>query len=328
MLDPIADKLLVASCLLMLGAENTIHGWALFAAVVILCREILVSGLREYLAELRVSVPVTRLAKWKTTLQLVAVGFLICGEAGDADRAGGDADRHRAVVALGAADALHRLGLSAGGPASPHPGGCVKLRYFAWVRERVGKAEEDVEPPAGVATVGELSAGWRSAARAMPTRSRIPKVIRAAIDRDPCARRRGDRRRRRDRLLSADDGRLTRLIGMDAATIRLQREAFDVAAEVAALTRGRTDIGAVVTFTGICRADENGEPIAALTLEHYPGMAEAEIARHVEEAQRALAAARRHRDPSLRPDRAGRSHRSGGDGIEPSRRRHSRPPNF
>src|ERR1700677_1656306 len=84
MLDPIADKLLVASCLLMLGAENTIHGWALFAAVVILCREILVSGLREYLAELRVSVPVTRLAKWKTTLQLIAVGFLICGEAGDA----------------------------------------------------------------------------------------------------------------------------------------------------------------------------------------------------------------------------------------------------
>jgi len=84
MLDPIADKLLVASSLLMLAAENTIHGWALLAAIVILCREILVSGLREYLAELRVSVPVTRLAKWKTTLQLVAVGFLICGEAGDA----------------------------------------------------------------------------------------------------------------------------------------------------------------------------------------------------------------------------------------------------
>ena len=52
----------------------------------------------------------------------------------------------------------------------------------------------------------------------------------------------------------------------------------------AAMTRGRTDIGAVVTFTGICRADENGAPIAALTLEHYPGMAEEEIARHVEAA--------------------------------------------
>ena len=68
-------------------------------------------------------------------------------------------------------------------------------------------------------------------------------------------------------------------------TIRLQREAFDIAAEVAKLTGGRTDIGAVVTFTGICRADEKGRPIAALTLEHYPGMAEAEIARHVEAAE-------------------------------------------
>jgi len=83
MLDPIADKLLVASCLLMLAAESTIHGWSLFAAAVILCREILVSGLREYLAALRVSVPVTKLAKWKTTIQLVAIGFLIAGEAGE-----------------------------------------------------------------------------------------------------------------------------------------------------------------------------------------------------------------------------------------------------
>ena len=84
MLDPIADKLLVASCLLMLAADGIIHGWSLWAAIVILCREILVSGLREYLAELRVSVPVTQLAKWKTTLQLVAIGFLIAGKAGDA----------------------------------------------------------------------------------------------------------------------------------------------------------------------------------------------------------------------------------------------------
>ncbi len=83
MLDPIADKLLVASCLLMLAADNSIHGWTLWAAIVILCREILVSGLREYLAALRVSVPVTKLAKWKTTMQLVAIGFLIAGEAAD-----------------------------------------------------------------------------------------------------------------------------------------------------------------------------------------------------------------------------------------------------
>ena len=70
------------------------------------------------------------------------------------------------------------------------------------------------------------------------------------------------------------------------ATVRLQQQRFDAAAEAAALARGRTDVGAVVTFTGICRGDEDGAPIAALTLEHYPGMAEAEIARHVEEAQR------------------------------------------
>jgi CDP-diacylglycerol---glycerol-3-phosphate 3-phosphatidyltransferase len=83
MLDPIADKLLISSILLMLAADGTIRGWSLWAAIVILCREILVSGLREYLAELRVGVPVTALAKWKTTLQLIAIGFLIAGEAGD-----------------------------------------------------------------------------------------------------------------------------------------------------------------------------------------------------------------------------------------------------
>jgi molybdopterin synthase catalytic subunit len=67
-------------------------------------------------------------------------------------------------------------------------------------------------------------------------------------------------------------------------TIRIQEADFDVAGEIAALTKGRTDIGAVVSFSGICRDDEKGEAIAALTLEHYPGMAEAEIARHAETA--------------------------------------------
>jgi CDP-diacylglycerol--glycerol-3-phosphate 3-phosphatidyltransferase/cardiolipin synthase len=83
MLDPIADKLLVAALLLMLVADGTIHGWTLWAAIVILCREILVSGLREFLAELKVSVPVSRVAKWKTAAQLFALGFLIAGPAGD-----------------------------------------------------------------------------------------------------------------------------------------------------------------------------------------------------------------------------------------------------
>jgi molybdopterin synthase catalytic subunit len=68
------------------------------------------------------------------------------------------------------------------------------------------------------------------------------------------------------------------------ATIRIQEADFDIAQEIAALTKGRADIGAVVSFSGICRGNERGEKIAALTLEHYPGMAEAEIARHAESA--------------------------------------------
>ena len=83
MLDPIADKLLVSACLLLLAADGTIAGWTLWAAIIILCREVLVSGLREYLAELKVSVPVSQLAKWKTTAQMVALSFLLAGPAGD-----------------------------------------------------------------------------------------------------------------------------------------------------------------------------------------------------------------------------------------------------
>ena len=67
-------------------------------------------------------------------------------------------------------------------------------------------------------------------------------------------------------------------------TIRIQQADFDIAQEISALTNGRTDVGAVVSFSGICRGSEGGEPIAALTLEHYPEMAEAEIARHAETA--------------------------------------------
>ena len=85
MLDPIADKLLVSTCLLLLAADTdrTIAGWSLWAAIIILCREILVSGLREYLAGLKVSVPVTQLAKWKTTIQMIAIAILLVGPAGD-----------------------------------------------------------------------------------------------------------------------------------------------------------------------------------------------------------------------------------------------------
>jgi cardiolipin synthase (CMP-forming) len=83
MLDPIADKLLVGAALIMLVHDNTIDGWSIWAAVIILCREILVSGMREFLAELNVKIHVSQLAKWKTTMQMVALGVLIAGPAGD-----------------------------------------------------------------------------------------------------------------------------------------------------------------------------------------------------------------------------------------------------
>jgi cardiolipin synthase len=80
-LDPIADKLVVAAVLLILVSIRHIDGWAILAALIILCREILVSGLREFLAELRVGVPVSLLAKWKTAVQMIALGFLIVAKA-------------------------------------------------------------------------------------------------------------------------------------------------------------------------------------------------------------------------------------------------------
>ncbi|MCG5242117.1 CDP-diacylglycerol--glycerol-3-phosphate 3-phosphatidyltransferase [Azospirillum doebereinerae] len=79
-LDPIADKLLVAATLIMLAGFGRLGGLSILPAVTILLREVLVSGLREYLAGLHVGVPVTWLAKWKTAIQMVALGFLIVGD--------------------------------------------------------------------------------------------------------------------------------------------------------------------------------------------------------------------------------------------------------
>jgi len=79
MLDPIADKLLVGAILIMLAGDGRLGPWGLYPAIVIMCREILVSGLREFLAEIRVGLPVTKLAKWKTTAQMASLGFLVAG---------------------------------------------------------------------------------------------------------------------------------------------------------------------------------------------------------------------------------------------------------
>lgn len=83
-LDPIADKLLVAAMILVMVARHRIDGWWVLPAAIILCREIMVSGLREFLAGLRIGLPVTRLAKWKTTVQMVALALLIIGDDGPA----------------------------------------------------------------------------------------------------------------------------------------------------------------------------------------------------------------------------------------------------
>ena len=80
-MDPIADKLLIATALMMMVAFERIEGYSVIAAVIILCREFVVSGLREFLADLKVSLPVTFLAKWKTTIQILALGFLLVGDA-------------------------------------------------------------------------------------------------------------------------------------------------------------------------------------------------------------------------------------------------------
>ncbi len=84
MLDPIADKLLVGATLMVLAGQARLPYGGLYPAIVILCREILVSGLREYLAGLSVGLPVTRLAKWKTGLQMAALGTLLAGDDGAA----------------------------------------------------------------------------------------------------------------------------------------------------------------------------------------------------------------------------------------------------
>lgn len=95
MLDPIADKLLVGAALMVLAGMGRLTDTALFPAIVILLREILVSGLREYLAGLAVGLPVTKLAKWKTGFQMGALGTLLAGDTGVG---------HRAVLPAGLAD--------------------------------------------------------------------------------------------------------------------------------------------------------------------------------------------------------------------------------
>ena len=179
----------------------------------------------------------------------------------------------------------------------------MKALYFAWVRERVGRAEEELDPPP---TVDD---GRRPCRLALWARRGLRPRVREARGRSRRARSGSRPQRRSDRggegsgVLSADDRRLKAM-----ATVRVQKGDFDPGAEAEALARGRTDVGAVVSFVGYCR-DEGGR-LAALELEHYPGMAEDEIARVARRSGGALAAYRRDRHPSLRPHRAGRADRA------------------
>ena len=116
MLDPIADKLLVGAALMMLVGQNRLSALGLYPAIVIMLREILVSGLREYLAGIRIGLPVTRLAKWKTGFQMGALGTLSgrqhrCRLAASEFPAG-VADWRDDAVGRRRPDPDHRLGLS------------------------------------------------------------------------------------------------------------------------------------------------------------------------------------------------------------------------
>ena len=154
----------------------------------------------------------------------------------------------------------------------------MKILYFAWVRERVGKAEETLDLPSDVATVADLVDWLAGRGDEYAHAFADPKVVRAALDRNHV---------KADTplagaheiaffppmtggwtVIARGPGGLSPMAVGDSPA---ERRDFDAGAEAAAMTRGRTDIGAVVTFTGICRDNEAGHGVAAMTLEHYPG---------------------------------------------------------
>ncbi len=100
LLDPVADKIIVASALVLLVMDNTIESYEVIAAIIIMIREILISGLREYLARVQVAVPVTGLAKFKTFLQMFAIAILLTGESGNKIINFGDYNAHSIGIFL------------------------------------------------------------------------------------------------------------------------------------------------------------------------------------------------------------------------------------
>ncbi len=194
MLDPIADKILVAVALMMLVAEGSIRQFnltmsvasllRLVPALIILTREILVSGLREFLAGAKVSVPVTAVAKFKTAIQMVgdrrddpdAAGRPLLPR-----RAGGVLHRLRLCDALGRSGAHSLYGLRLFPRRAPAPASMTVV-YFAWVRQKIGRADESVALPEGVATVRALAEHLAQRGGGYAEAFADPKRLRAAVN--------------------------------------------------------------------------------------------------------------------------------------------------
>ena len=260
MLDPIADKILVGVALMMLVAEGTINQFnldeglrgllKLVPALVILVREFLVSGLREFLAGADVSVPVSFFAKIKTTIQMFAIGAMILGPM--ADKVRSRRARLRLCGAVGGRGAdggdglclsARRAGARAPAAASQQRDAGVKLLYFAWVRQKVGKSEETLALPAGVSTVRDLAGHLRTRGPGYAEAFGRSGALAGGREPGACRLRHAPQRRRRNRLLSSGDGRMK-------TRIAIQPEPFDLAREVEALSHG--DLGAVASLHRPC----------------------------------------------------------------------------
>ena len=182
MLDPIADKLLVAASLLMLVADHTITSWTISAAIVILCREILVSGaarIPRRIESLGAGKPRREMEDDDAAHRHRLPHRRTRGREGVTWH---DADRACVAVDRRAADALHWLGLSQG-RLEIRSGRSMKAVYFAWVRERIGIADETITPPADVATVADLIAWLSTRGENYAYAFENARTIRAALDR-------------------------------------------------------------------------------------------------------------------------------------------------
>ena len=237
-------SLLIAAALMMLVYYDDIRGWVIIPALIILAREILVSGMREFLATIAVQVPVSSISKLKTVLQVIALAMLIVAPAiehvwGGLHRAG--------IIALWAAAVLTiytgfsyvqanlpRVGRARAASAQGRARGgadVVKLLYFAWVRQKVGRGEEAVDVPREATTVGALATWLAARGGGYAEAFADLKRVRAALNQDHVDFARAGEGGRRSRVLSAGHGRMS--------VIRVQREDFEPGAEIARLQQAR-----------------------------------------------------------------------------------------